>query len=128
MELSRISRSQASLTDWIVQQDATSRPLGEVSGRPLAHWRGLVGGLARESALRDVRASVLLGQTGLGILSADVLTSGTEDTELVEASVGRIEADVLQPWEAGRLGLARDLYERLREIDLTVPELLAGGW
>lgn len=32
-ELSRISRSQANLTDWIVQQDATSRLLGEVSGR-----------------------------------------------------------------------------------------------
>jgi hypothetical protein len=41
-----------------VQQDATSRLLGEVSGRPLARWRDFVGDLPQDPMLRDVRASV----------------------------------------------------------------------
>lgn len=127
-ELLRISRVQAGFADWIVQQDATSRLLGEVSGAPLARWRDYIGGLVTESTFRDVQASVLSGYTGLGILSADALTSGAEDTELVEASTSRIEADVLLPWEEGRLKLGRDLRDRLGAIDSSVPELLAGAW
>ena len=127
-ELGRISRSQIGLTDWIVQQDATSRLLGEISGEPLSRWRDYIGGLLPEPSLRDLQVSVLSGSAGLGIISADVLTSDVGDTDLLEASATRIEVDVLQPWEERRIKLGRDLRERLGAIDPSVPELLAGAW
>jgi len=87
-----------------------------------------VSGLPAEAELRDIHASELTGHTGLGLLGADVLTSGADDDEVVDAAVRRVEADVLVPWEEGRLELADELYARLRVIDATVPELLAGAW
>ncbi len=57
LELLRISRSQVSLTDWVVQLDATNRLLGEVSGKPLRSARDF----AREEwPLRGSVADVLM--------------------------------------------------------------------
>lgn len=127
-ELLRVGRVQAAFTDWVVQQDATSRLLGEVSNVPLARWRDYLDGLAPELSVGQLRASGLSGYTTLGIISADVLISGAEDADLVDASVSRIETDVLHPWEEARLELARDLYARLGAIDSSVPALLDGAW
>ena len=127
-ELLRISHSLTGLTDWIVQQDATSRLVGELSARPLARWRDFVTGLTVESAPYQVRASVLSGYTTLGILSGDVLTSSAEDTAVAEAGASRVEADVLPPWEQSRLQLARDLRDCLGRFDAGIPGLLDGAW
>lgn len=127
-ELLRISHSLTGLTDWIVQQDATSRLVGEISARPLARWRDFVGGLTVESAPYQVRASVLSGYTTLGIVSGDVLTSGADDTAVAEMGVSRVEADVLPPWEQSRLQLAQDLRDCLGTFDPGVPGLLDGAW
>src|SRR5262249_2227497 len=110
------------------QQDATSRLLGELGGKPLAQWRDFIGTLPLEPAPWQLRASVLSGYSGLGILGADLLTSGASDAGLVEAGSARIEADVLEPWEEGPLDVGRALRKRLGEIDPSVPELLEGAW
>lgn len=127
-ELLRISHSLTGLTDWIVQWDATSRLVGELSTRPLARWRDFVSGLTAEPAPYEMRASVLSGYTTLGIVSGDVLTSGAEDTSVAETGASRIEADVLPLWEQSRLQLAQDLRDCLGRFDPGVPGLLDGAW
>jgi hypothetical protein len=127
-ELLRISHIYTGLTDWIVQRDVTSRLLGELSGKPLARWRDFIGTLPLEPAPWELQASVLSGYSGLGILGTDLLTTGAGDAGLVEAGSARIEADVLEPWEEGRLDVGRALRKRLGEIDPSVPELLEGAW
>lgn len=127
-ELGQLSRKYASLTDWVVQQDPTDRLLGEISGKPLADWRDLVSGLSPQIELRDVHAALWSGYTGLGILGADLLTSAPGNTTVAATSVSRIEDEVVLPWEAGRVELANQLYERLGALDPTVPDLLKGAW
>lgn len=128
LELSRIGQAHVSLTDWAVRVDASSHLLGEVSGRPLGLWRDQLAGLREAPTFGDLRAVTMAGQVGLALVGADLATSGAADEALVGPIVRRVETEVLHPWEQGRLTAARKLYERLGEIDPTVPELLEGAW
>ena len=127
-ELSRISQAHISLTDWVVRVDVSGSLLGEVSGRPLGLWRDQLMRLPATPIAYDLHAATVTGQAGLGLLGADLVMSGAEDEELADTAVRCVETEVLLPWEQGRLTVARDLYERLGEIDETVPELLSGAW
>jgi len=126
--LRRIGRAHATLTDWVVQQDATARLIGEVSGHTLAGWREYLNNAALTPSLNVAQAATLSGQAGLGIVSADLLLSAADDPDLLDQGIDRIGADVLAPWEKSRLELGRDLHRRLESLDPTVPEMLVGAW
>lgn len=127
-DLASITKAQVNFTDWVVQQDASSHLLGEISGRPLGLWRGFVDSLPAEPDDRVLLASVTTGRVGLGLLGADVLQTGVDDADFVEVAVEHVESDVLAPWQQGRLDAVGELYARIVVIEPTVPELLQGAW
>ena len=127
-DLASITKAQVRFTDWVVQQDASSRLLGEISGRPLGLWRSYVDSLPAEPDDRVLLTSVTTGFVGLGLLGADVLQPGVNDAGFVELAVEHVESDILAPWDRARLRSAKELYARLGEIEPTVPELLYAAW
>jgi Predicted pPIWI-associating nuclease len=64
----------------------------------------------------------------LGLLGADVLKFDIEDDELVQATVERVELDVLEVSALGRLRAASELCTRLAQTDPTVTVQLEGAW
>jgi Predicted pPIWI-associating nuclease len=126
--LVRVTRAQVRFTDWVVQHDATSRLLGDISGKPFRLWRTYVDSLPQVPDVDVLLTSVTTGGAVLGLLGADVLESDVDDAEFVDLAVERVESDVLAPSQQGRLQAANDLYARLGAIDATVPELLEGAW
>jgi len=126
--LASITQAQVHFTDWVVQQDASSHLLGEISGRPLGLWRSFMDDLPAEPDDQALRTSVTTGRVGLGLLGADVLQSEVADVGFFELAVQQVESDVLAPWDRERLRSAKELYARLEEIDPTVPDLLYAAW
>jgi hypothetical protein len=127
-DIAWITKANVGFTDWVVTQDATSRLIGEISGKPLGLWEEYVETLPADPDDRVLRAMVATGSAGLGLFGADVLESGIDDTDFLDLAVERVETDVLAPWGRARLRAAGELYDRLAAIDPTVPDLLRGAW
>jgi hypothetical protein len=119
-DLLRVTAAQVKLTDWVVDQDAGSRLLGAISGKPLSLWQDYADLVPERPDVQWLRTSVAAGNAGLGLLGADVLESDL-DEELLQATVKQVELEVLVASEPGRLRAARELYARLEAIDPTVP-------
>lgn len=127
-DLKVVSAASAGLTDWVVRQREASSVLSAIGSKVLDSWnRGLLT-LQPEASASALRAFVTTGRASLGITGADILTSSESEEELVGPSVEAVTAEVLQPWESGRLEIARELRAALGRHDVTLPDLLDGAW
>ncbi|MGY0065198.1 pPIWI-associating nuclease domain-containing protein (plasmid) [Streptomyces sp. LZ34] len=128
-QLSAVSRVQVHFTDWIVQQNAASKLITEYGSRPLSAWRDYVTGLPASPTLVQVKTSTAVGQSSAGLLGADALISDARDDEETTLEiVDRVESDVLEPWESGRLSVAAELRVTLSGIHSKAPDWLNGAW
>lgn len=130
-QLSAVSRGQVHFTDWIVQRDAATKLLTEDSSRPLSAWRDYVTRLPQDPSVEQLKISTSSGHSSAGLLGADALISGLEegeDEETILEITDRVESDVLEPWEAGRLRASADLRKTLGSIHPRVPDFLDGAW
>ncbi|WP_329564472.1 hypothetical protein OG711_38720 (plasmid) [Streptomyces uncialis] len=126
--LARVAKRQVDLTSWVVRQESGHRLLSDLSGRPVLEWRNRLAETLPAEEVSAAEAALAAGQATLGLVGGDLLTSVAPDDGLAEEVTERVEEEILDPWERARLDVFRHLYEALRALDPTVPELLQGAW
>ncbi|MGW4075342.1 pPIWI-associating nuclease domain-containing protein [Streptomyces asiaticus] len=128
-QLAAVSRVQVHFTDWIVQLDAAPKLLTDNSSRPLSAWRDHITALPTPPSLAQVKTSTAAGQGSTGLIGADALISGVKEDEDVTLEIAdRVESDLLEPWESGRLSVAAELRAVLSEVHAKAADSLDGAW
>lgn len=95
--------------------------------RPLGAYQSYLGQLPTTPAPRQQVVSRAAGHGINGLLATAVFleVEPDADAETLAPAVGR---DVVEAWTAGPEAVRTELYQRLRNLEPSIPELLEGAW
>ncbi|RKN03101.1 hypothetical protein D7319_32240 [Streptomyces radicis] len=121
-----IATQHLGLANWARSYETTTRKLlTQVSELPLRTWHDAVIDLPTDAARS--RRAISSGNSVLGLMGGDLLTSDP-NLQPEEATVVRVEEDVLQPWERARLEAGDDLKEVLARFAPKAPLFIEEAW
>ena len=95
--------------------------------RPLGAYQSYLGQLPTTLTRRQQVVSRAAGHGINGLLATGVLLEVGPDAD-VETLVPLVNRDVVEAWTAGPAAVRTELYERLGNLESSVPELLEGAW
>jgi len=95
--------------------------------RPLGAYQSYLGQLPATPTRRQQAVSRAAGHGINGLLATGVLLEVEPEAD-VETLVPLVNHDVVEAWTAGPAAVRTELYERLRDLEPWVPELLEGAW
>ena len=95
--------------------------------RPLGAYQSYLGQLPTTLTSRQQVMSRAAGHGINGLLATGVLLQ-VEQAANVETLAPEVSHDVVEAWRTGPAALRTELYERLRDLEPRVPELLEGAW
>jgi hypothetical protein len=95
--------------------------------RPLGAYQSYLGQLPTTLTNRQQVVSRAAGHGINGLLATGVLLQ-VEQAANVETLAPEVSHDVVEAWRTGPAALRTELYERLRDLEPRVPELLEGAW
>jgi hypothetical protein len=95
--------------------------------RPLDAYQSYLGHLPATLTRRQQVVSRAAGHGINGLLATGVLLEVEPEAD-VETLVPLVNRDVVEAWTAGPAAVRTELYERLRDLEPWVPELLEGAW
>jgi hypothetical protein len=95
--------------------------------RPLGAYQSYLGELPTTLTRRQQVVSRTAGHGINGLLATGVLLEVEPEAD-VETLVPLVNRDVVEAWTAGPAAVRAELYQRLRDLEPSIPELLEGAW
>ena len=124
VELAGLAQSHVELTGWAATAFPARELLAETAGSAELWGRSVLELPEHPHLVAPVRS----GRTSTALTSANLLVNLRDEEEASEEAAALVTSAVLDPWEAGRIELAGELYAVLGGFDATVPTMLRGAW
>jgi hypothetical protein len=123
-EMREVTRINVRLSEVL----ATLHPAQSVlAARPLGAYHNYVGQLPATPTHRQQVVSRSAGHGINGLLATGVLLEVEPDPD-VETLVPLVNHEVVEAWTAGPAAVRAELYQRLGNLESSIPELLEGAW
>jgi hypothetical protein len=127
-DLTRFTNLGASLSETALKLSSAEMFTSVLSQPPVLSLRRYVTALPRSPSLHQITMGARASHGVAGLVAIDVATSASDDQGELEKAFGQIENEIIEPWMNGPTAAREEMIRRLREIDESVPDLLAGAW